>query len=233
MVHGGLGLRSSELLSPAAYWAAWADILPIIAERAPTLAARALEELERRDSPVHCARQAAAAEAAVTRPAFQDKPSWRDLADGARPPERAQDGDDEPGQWPHGWQFYASLGLITHHRETAVLPTLDAGTQARLRSQSGAHAGDHITALPRCEWTIATPLRMNGMLRRRARLPIATGNRQDVYGDYGAAWPRDGRLRRRGAAVERAFRPLWAESTVQASEHPLVRELVPTVPASD
>ena len=113
------------------------------------------------------------------------------------------------------------------------MPSLDAKAQARLRSQSGAHAGDHLTALPKCEWTIATPLRMNGMLRRRARLPIATGNRQDVFGDYGAAWPRDGRLRRRGAAVERAFRPLWTESTVQASEHPLVRELVPTVPASD
>jgi len=33
--------------------------------------------------------------------------------------------------------------------------------------------------------------------------------------------------------VERAWRPLWKESTVQASEHPLVREVVPTVPASD
>ena len=33
--------------------------------------------------------------------------------------------------------------------------------------------------------------------------------------------------------MERAFRPLWAEAPVQASEHPLVRELVPTVPASD
>ena len=33
--------------------------------------------------------------------------------------------------------------------------------------------------------------------------------------------------------MERAFRPLWEEAPVQASEHPLVRELVPTVPASD
>ena len=29
--------------------------------------------------------------------------------------------------------------------------------------------------------------------------------------------------------MERTFRPLWAESTVDASDHPLVRELVPTV----
>ena len=33
--------------------------------------------------------------------------------------------------------------------------------------------------------------------------------------------------------MERAFRPLWAEAPVDASEHPLVRELVPTVPESD
>ena len=33
VIHGGLGLRSSKLIGPAAYWAAWADILPIIVER--------------------------------------------------------------------------------------------------------------------------------------------------------------------------------------------------------
>ena len=35
VIHGGLGLRSSKLIGPAAYWAAWADILPIIVERLP------------------------------------------------------------------------------------------------------------------------------------------------------------------------------------------------------
>ena len=34
--------------------------------------------------------------------------------------------------------------------------------------------------------------------------------------------------------MERAFRPLWVEAPVQADdEHPLVRALEPTVPASD
>ena len=37
VVRGGLGLRSMSLLSPAAYWAAWADVLPIITERVPAL----------------------------------------------------------------------------------------------------------------------------------------------------------------------------------------------------
>ena len=236
-----------SLLSPAAYWAAWADILPIIAERVPALADRVLPELERRDSAIACAAQAAAAEEAVAGPDFPQQPSWRELADGARPPQREPAYDEEPGQWPHGWQFYASLGLITHHREHVVLPSLDDKAQARLRSQSGAHAGDHITAIPTCEYTVASPQRMNGMLRRRARLPIATGRRHctaarcqrdgcsllDCFGDHPAACQRTGALRRRGAAVERAFRPLWEAAPVQASEHPLVSELVPAVPASD
>ena len=177
VVRGGLGLRSMSLLSPAAYWAAWADVLPIIAERVPALAERVVPELERADSPIYCAAQAAAAEAAITGPDFPLKPTWREVADGARPPQPDPAYDAEPGQWPHGWQFYASLGLINHHREHVVLPNLDAGAQARLRSQSGAHAGDHITALPTSEYTIASPQRMNGMLRRRARLPLATGCR--------------------------------------------------------
>ena len=88
------------------------------------------------------------------------------------------------------------------------------------------------TALPTSEYTVATSQRMNGMLRRRARLPLATGcrhcpatlcqrsgaSRLDDFGDHGAGCQRTGALRRRGAAVERAWRPLWKESTVDASE---------------
>ena len=74
---------------------------------------------------------------------------------------------------PHGWQFYASLGLITNHRENAMLPSLRRRSRARLRSQSGAHAGDHLTAIKSCEYTLATPERFDFMLRRRACLPVA------------------------------------------------------------
>ena len=240
-------MRSSELLSPAAYWAAWADVLPIIAERAPELGERVLQELESGAPSVPCVQQVVAADAVVTGPNFRAKPTWRELVAGARPPERLEDYDGEPGMWPHGWQFHASLELVLRHREQVVLPSLDPASQARLRSQSGAHAGDHLTAIPTSPYTVASSQQMNGMLRRRARLPVATGQRDctaakcleagvslyDEFGDHPAACPRTGALRRRGAAVERAFRPLWEESTVHASEHPLVRELVPTVPGSD
>ena len=51
---GGLGLRSMQLLRPAAHWAAWADILPIIAERVPVLLARLQPDLDRQQSRVPC-----------------------------------------------------------------------------------------------------------------------------------------------------------------------------------
>ena len=53
------------------------------------------------------------------------------------------------------------------------------------------------------------------------------------FGDHPAACPWTGSLRRRGAALERAFRPLWSEAGVHAQEHPLVRELVPGIRAGD
>ena len=133
VVQGGLGLRSSALLSPAAYWAAWADMLPTLVERVPDLAEQVLQELESGDSRIVSVAQAAAADQAVTRAEFPLKPTWRELAAGVRPPDPAPAYDEEPGQWPHGWQFYASLGLITHHRETAALPSLEPAVQARLR----------------------------------------------------------------------------------------------------
>ena len=87
-----------------------------LSERVPGLAERVLQELEGGASQVHCVAQATAAEAAVHRPAFPIQPTWRELADGVRPPEPLDAVDDEPGMWPHGWQLYAPLGLIIDHR---------------------------------------------------------------------------------------------------------------------
>ena len=55
----------------------------------------------------------------------------------------------------------------------------------------------------------------------------------DCFGDHPAACPRTGALKRRGTAVEHAFRPVWKQSTVHAREQPMVRELVPTVSHRD
>ena len=43
---GGLGLRSAVQLRPAAFWASWADTLPMIRQRHPHLADQLLGPLE-------------------------------------------------------------------------------------------------------------------------------------------------------------------------------------------
>ena len=67
-----------------AYWATWADILPIIVEFVSEHRTRALQDLERSGSPLRCVAQAIAAEAAVTGPDFPLKPTWREIVARAR-----------------------------------------------------------------------------------------------------------------------------------------------------
>lgn len=43
--HGGLGLRSASRGAPAAYWASWADVLPMMARRNPALALQFVQGL--------------------------------------------------------------------------------------------------------------------------------------------------------------------------------------------
>ena len=77
-----------------------------------------------------------------------------------------------------------------------------------------------------CEYTEMKDNRFNVFLRRQARLPLAGGIRRCpgfrnfrvtlvVFGDHLAACSSTGRLRRRGTAFERVYRPLWKESTAR------------------
>ena len=90
---------------------------------------------------------------------------------------------------------------------------------------------------PVCEYTESKNDRFNIMLRRRSRLPLAGGIRRcpgfrhcqsmlDAFGDHLASCPSTGRLKRRGTAFERVYRPLWNESTAREREQPFVTELI-------
>ena len=57
---------------------------------------------------------------------------------------------------------------------------------------------------------------------RLPQLPRHAGR----VGDHLAACPSTGRLRRRGTAFERVYRPLWKESTARQREQPFVTELI-------
>ena len=58
---GGLGLMHAERLSPAAYWAAWADALPVLQQPCPRRRERCLQELQAGSQAAAPSLQAAAA----------------------------------------------------------------------------------------------------------------------------------------------------------------------------
>ena len=105
---GGLGLRSAARTAPAAYWASWADALAMIHGRAPSVAADAVTALDgsdpRGDARGALAEVRAAGEQ-LSREGFLQRPSWASLRDGVRPQKHL---GAEPGEWAHGWQYFAS-----------------------------------------------------------------------------------------------------------------------------
>ena len=83
---GGLGLQCAERVAPPAYWAAWADALPVLRLRRPEAAARCLAELEAGSASFAlCLRAAAAAGAHLTHAGWEGRPEWRTIHDGLRP----------------------------------------------------------------------------------------------------------------------------------------------------
>ena len=130
---GGLGLRSALRMAPAAFWASWADALPMLQQRLPELTRQVLHVLE--GPAFGCLGELQEATERLDRCGFVDRPNWEALRRGLRP--RPPAAAVEPGEWQHGWQYYASSSLEHHYRETVVLAQSCAADQAHLRSHSG------------------------------------------------------------------------------------------------
>ena len=223
---GGLGLRSAERTSPAAYWASWADALEVIRQRRPNEAAAFLAELERvGGAQAPCLREVQEAADLLDHEGFEHagvgaRPSWRELFEGARPPQREDRGETEPGEWINGWQFYASSTRETHYREHHLMPNMSRASRATLRSQSGPQAAAWLTAVPTSPATTLLPVLFQICLRRRLRLPLMLSNRRcegcrailDSLGDHRAACSVSGRLRRRAKPIELAWSAVFTEA---------------------
>ena len=119
---GGAGLRSAVRTGPAAYWASWADALAMINARAPDVAAAAAAQLSAPppdDCPARCLDEARDAGLLLSREGFLQRPCWQALRQGLRPKAHFA---AEPGEWAHGWQYYASSTREHHFRGSSVLP---------------------------------------------------------------------------------------------------------------
>ena len=87
-------LRSAARTSPSAFWASWADSLPMVERRHPEVATHIVEMLSSYPS-TPCLEAAVQAEGLHALPGFTP-PSWHELALGARPLPREPE-ENEPG----------------------------------------------------------------------------------------------------------------------------------------
>ena len=213
---GGVGLTSAVRLAPAAYWAAWADALPVMTARRPDAAERCVAEL--RAGPAARAPSLRAANAAADQlraAGWATIPAWEDLQATRAPP---SNGRPEPGTGCPGWQQPATRALHIHYRESQLLPHLTPQCQALLRSQSGPHAAAWLTAVPTEPALTISSDHFHTALRRRLRLPLALADHRcggdgsagcgavvDPYGDHRAACARSGHLARRAPLIEQAW----------------------------
>jgi len=218
---GGAGLRNAVRISPGAYWAAWADALPVIAQRVPALAAQCIYELGRSTgTTTPCLYEAREAARSLDRSGFADRPGWQALADGARPTPPREPA--EPGEWPHGWQFHACRASELYFRDQVFLPSLPAAHRAAFRSSSGPGAGHWLMAIPASRDTEMQPELFQVALRRRLRLPLPASARRcpgrrcqrhlDPLGDHLASCTRVGGVQRRAKPLERAWQRVFREA---------------------
>ena len=90
----------------------------------------------------------------LSREGFVQRPSWLELLEGQRPPPHIQ---AEPGEWPHGWQYFASSCIEHHFLTTSILPRRTADGRAHLEEHSGPGAGTALSTCPSAsEFTIAS-----------------------------------------------------------------------------
>ena len=229
MHEGGLGIRSAQRLSTAAFWASWADSLPTIRARHPDIAARILEALEDSGGDSATLREASTCAARLAE-AGAHVPAWAALSEGARPaPPDAE--HREPGVFQHGWQFLAARTL-DHRCRLQLEPQLSRSERAHLRSQSGPGAGAALMAVPSNPLMRMDPSVFRVLLLRRLRLalPLAPGSCRcrhflDPLGDHRAACSTAGVLARRGYPLESAAARVCREARGRVRRDAFVRDM--------
>ena len=195
---GGLGLRSAVRCVPAAYLASWADALHMISERTPEVADEVVRRLGQEEL------QAVATE--LDQKGLWWRPAWAELHAGRRLP---QSETREPGEWPHGWQYWASSVLETHFRKNSMLTNRTASRQAHLRSHSDGNAGVVFSHAPTtAEFTVPPHLfRVLFLERLQLPLPLTECNGcdepLDPLGRHRAACTRTGRIKKISSPTER------------------------------
>ena len=166
---GGLGLTSATITAAPAYWASWADTLPILYRQAPQQATTLLQQLEAETPATPSIHALTQAMDQLQRHGFEP-PSWADLVQGRAPPTQP---DPEQRLLGRGWQRPAALA--SHQAFRADLTaSLDPASQAMLQSQSGPYASRTFTTIPFGLDTTYPSHLFRVLLLRRLRPPTAS-----------------------------------------------------------
>ena len=232
---GGLGLRSAMRLSPAAYWASWADCLSQVHARAPQVCTQFLQELEGPPSRAQCVREAQDA-AALLAAEGMEVPDWSTFKVPDFPAPHPV--NSEVGEWIHGWQFHASVARDTLFATRVHLLSTDH--QALRASQRGPCASRHFTCLPTSQETRFTSEEFRTLMLVRLHLPLHVDERVckcgqpvDVFGHHRSACSRIGLLKPRGTPAEVCMAQICREAGAHVKENQLLRDLNVIVPADD
>ena len=233
---GGLGLRSAERMSQAAFWASWADALHMLDQRLPRVTEQIVTALTEGVPGEGCLAELAAAASSLDRDGFVSRPSWVELRSGVRPMSYTA----EPGEWPHGWQYYASSSSEHHFRRSIVLASSSAADRAHLRSHSGIGAASVFNGAPTAIEYEVRPEHFRALVLERLRLPLPIteakcecGAPLDQRGCHRAACPRSGRLRSRAVPVERTLARVCHEAGATVRCNVKLRDLNVAVAAHD
>ena len=229
-------MRSAQSLAPAAYWASWADALPMLQQRLPNLSREVMDRLSI-EGATGCLGELQAATRTMDRSRFIDRPSWEALQRGVRPQPPAA---AEPGEWQHGWQYYSSSSSEYHFRETVGLAQSCPADQAHLRSHSGPCASLVLCGSPTSPEFTVKPHRFRTVVLERLRLPLMVtdarcecGGILDTRGQHRAACPRSGRLRSRAVPTERTLARICREAGATVRCNAKLRDMNVRVHATD
>ena len=188
----------------------------MLKDRCPVLAQRLLEQLEGTSQATASVTSANKARRTLLREGYEECPSWTDVWEGRRPENTSR---SEPGEWRHGWQFYAAAQRDKHYRKRALLPVLDSGSAALLCSQAGRASAAHLCALPvdKARTLHAHHLRVLLLRRLRLELPLShkrckCGRKVDLLGDHYASCATVGKLALRAIPLKR----MWARVCCEA-----------------
>ena len=164
---GGLGLRSAVRTSNSAYWASWADSLPMVRERHPGVADMIVDTPES-DPATPIFFTVVEAVRAIQVANFEP-PSWASLSHGARTPPREPD-EFEPGCSRRGWQHEAASRTETVHRDTWIMPRTTSG-QCCVPTAAQDLVW-HCRPFPPVLFSESSPITSRVLLLRRLRLPL-------------------------------------------------------------